>query len=86
MAGKSPAKPTAEVARHKLPTRGPDGMPGGRAALPAGSLPKPFFGPQGDEQRDPPPGSPAPVNPAPIVEDEMPPGPAPIRPPRRTKP
>jgi hypothetical protein len=37
--------------------------PGGSAALPEGTLPKPFFGPQGDENRDPPPNAPAPVNP-----------------------
>jgi type I restriction enzyme S subunit len=43
--------------------------PGGAAALPEGSLPKPFLGPQGDENRDPPPGSPAPVPPAATVKD-----------------
>ena len=43
--------------------------PGGRAALPEGSLPKPFLGPQGDENRDPPPNAPAPVNPTQTVED-----------------
>ncbi len=31
--------------------------PGGAAALPEGTLPKPFLGPQGDENRDPPAGS-----------------------------
>ena len=57
-------------------------MPGGRAALPEGNLSKPFFGAQGDEQRDPPPGSPAPVTPAPVVEGELPP----VRPNRAPKP
>ncbi|HEY1412315.1 MAG TPA: hypothetical protein VGF36_09245 [Rhodopila sp.] len=46
--------------------------PGGAAALPAGSLPKPFLGPQGDENRDPPADSPAPVTPAPTVRDVNP--------------
>jgi hypothetical protein len=32
-------------------------MPGDRASLPPGRLPRPFFGPQGDENRDPPPGA-----------------------------
>jgi hypothetical protein len=41
--------------------------PGANAALPPGTLPKPFLGPQGDENRDPPPNAPAPVNPAPTV-------------------
>jgi hypothetical protein len=43
--------------------------PGGAAALPAGSLPKPFLGPQGDENRDPPVNAPAPVPPAKTVKD-----------------
>ncbi len=43
--------------------------PGGAAALPPGSLPGPFLGPQGDENRDPPAGAPAPVPPAPTVKD-----------------
>jgi hypothetical protein len=55
----------------------PDGMPGGRAALPPGSLPQPYFGPQGDEQRQPPPNAPSPVEPAPVIEDELPPAPLP---------
>jgi hypothetical protein len=42
--------------------------PGGGAALPESSLPKPFFGPQGDENRDPPANAPAPVTPAPTVD------------------
>lgn len=32
-----------------------DGLPGGRAALPRGTLPGPPPDPQGDENRDPPP-------------------------------
>lgn len=41
--------------------------PGDNAALPEGTLPKPFLGPQGDENRDPPPNAPAPVNPTQTV-------------------
>jgi hypothetical protein len=44
-------------------------VPGGRAALPPGSLPKPYLGPQGDENRQPPPGAPAPVTKAPTVDE-----------------
>jgi hypothetical protein len=33
-------------------------LPGRRAALPAGSLRPPYFAPQGDENRDPPPNAP----------------------------
>jgi hypothetical protein len=33
-------------------------LPGRRRALPPGSLKKPFFGPHGDEHRDPPPNAP----------------------------
>lgn len=51
-----------------LPQR--PGMPGGAAALPEGSLSKPFLGPQGDENRDPPPNAPAPVSPTATVENE----------------
>jgi hypothetical protein len=47
----------------------PDGMPGERAALPEGSLPDPFLGPQGDENRDPPANAPAPTFPAETVDD-----------------
>lgn len=46
----------------------PDGMPGERAGLPEGSLPTPCLGPQGDENRAPPRGSPSPVTPAETVE------------------
>ena len=51
----------------KLPPE-PD-PPGGAAALPEGSLSKPFLGPQGDENRDPPPNAPAPVQPTQTVKD-----------------
>jgi hypothetical protein len=46
------------------PLHEPDGLPGGRAALPADSLSKPFFGPQGDENRTPQQKAPAPIKPA----------------------
>jgi hypothetical protein len=38
--------------------------PGGAAALPPGSLPRPYFGPQSDENRDPPLDAPGPVDPS----------------------
>lgn len=41
---------------------------GSRAALPEGSLSGPYLGTQGDENRQPPPNAPAPVNPQPTVE------------------
>jgi hypothetical protein len=44
-------------------------VPGGAAALPANSLPKPFLGPQGDENRNPPPDAPAPTLPTETVKD-----------------
>jgi hypothetical protein len=47
----------------------PDGMPGMRAGLPAGSLPGPYLGPQGDEDRTPPGNAPSPVTPAVTVAD-----------------
>ncbi|HEY0185679.1 MAG TPA: hypothetical protein VGC09_22990 [Rhodopila sp.] len=43
--------------------------PGGAAPLPEGTLPKPFLGPQGDENRDPPANAPAPTTPAPTVDE-----------------
>jgi hypothetical protein len=43
-------------------------LPGGAAALPVDSLPKPFLGPQGDENRDPPANAPAPVPPIETVK------------------
>jgi hypothetical protein len=47
--------------------------PGNDAALPEGALPKPFLGPQGDENRNPPPNAPSPVTPAATVPDSDPP-------------
>ena len=44
-------------------------VPGGAAALPKGSLPKLFLGPQGDENRNPPANAPSPVRPALTVKD-----------------
>jgi hypothetical protein len=49
------------------PTPMPDGRPGERAALPPGSLPGPYLGPQGDENRDPPADAPSPTGPADTV-------------------
>ncbi len=46
-------------------------MPGGRAALPEGTLSTTYLGRQGDEQRDPRLGGPAPIPPAPVVEREI---------------
>jgi hypothetical protein len=55
------------TANNKLP---PMPIPsGGAAALPEGSLSKPFLGPQGDENRDPPPNAPAPVQTDQTVKD-----------------
>ncbi len=51
-------------------TPAPPIPPGDNAALPEGSLPKPFLGPQSDENRDPPADSPAPVNPTVTVPQE----------------
>jgi hypothetical protein len=45
----------------------PNGRPGGRAALRPGSLPAPYLGPQGDENRDPPANAPSPTGPADTV-------------------
>lgn len=53
----------------ELPASPPDGMPGSRAALPPGSLPKPYLGPQGDENRNPPANAPAAPNPNETVEN-----------------
>jgi len=61
MSTKQPEPP----ANTKLPPQ--PNSPGGAAALPEDSLPKPFLGPQGDENRDPPANAPAPVPPAPTV-------------------
>lgn len=43
--------------------RVPDGMPGERAALPEGTLPNPYLGAQGDENREPPRNAPSQVEP-----------------------
>ena len=53
-------------------TPAPPIPPGQNAALPAGSLRKPFLGPQGDENRAPPSNAPAPVNPTTTVPDQKP--------------
>jgi hypothetical protein len=45
------------------PGQDSSGMPGDRAALPAGALSKPYFGPQGDENRPPPDNAPVPPQP-----------------------
>ncbi len=59
------------------PLRDDNFMPGGRAALPAGTLSKTYLAPQGDEHRDPPANAPSPVNPVvtvpPAVEGTVPP-------------
>lgn len=47
----------------------PGGQLGDRAALPPGSLPNPYLGTQGDENRQPPPNAPSPVNRQPTVGD-----------------
>jgi hypothetical protein len=47
-------------------------IPGGAAALPPGTLSKPFFGPQGDENRTPPKGAPVGVPPEPVVDNQLP--------------
>ncbi len=70
---KTPTKP--DIAGRMPAARPARTMPGGSAALPEGSLPKPFLGPQGDEQRDPPANAPSPVPPSPVVERQVPPPP-----------
>jgi len=54
------------------PLRQDNEMPGGRAALPQGSLSKPFFGAQGDEHREPAAKTPSPVTPGPTVDTQLP--------------
>jgi hypothetical protein len=44
-----------------------DAMPGSRAGMPEGSLSKPYFGVQGDENREPPANAPSPVMPGATV-------------------
>jgi len=62
------AAEASDVSAERLRYKGPDGMPGQRADLPEGSLPGPFLGPQGDENRTPPANAPSPVKPAPTVK------------------
>jgi predicted nucleotidyltransferase len=62
MSTKEPEQPNAKSPTPPIP-------PGGAAALPEGSLPKPFLGPQGDENRAPPANAPAPVAPTETVTD-----------------
>jgi hypothetical protein len=45
-------------------------VPGGSAALPAGTLRGPFLGPQGDENREPPLNAPVAPQPAKTVDTE----------------
>jgi len=64
MAKKAPSEQVAgnaPPAEHRLPGR--------RAGLPPGSLRPPYFGPQGDENRDPPPDAPS-APPLASTEDE----------------
>jgi hypothetical protein len=49
-------------------TLGQPGVPGERDGLPEGSLPGPFLGPHGDENRPPPGNAPVPTGPAETVE------------------
>jgi hypothetical protein len=54
------AKPTRARKQRDLPALTPQpGLPGQRASLPKGALSKPYFGPQGDENRDPPDNAPS---------------------------
>jgi NADPH-dependent 2,4-dienoyl-CoA reductase/sulfur reductase-like enzyme/nitrite reductase/ring-hydroxylating ferredoxin subunit len=77
-----PASDSAREVASRMPPGPPGGIPGGRAALPAGALPTTYLGPQGDEQRTPPAGSPAPIPPAPVVAREVLQAPGPdLRPP-----
>ena len=59
--------PDVSTSPEMAPT--PNRRPGSRAALPAGSLPGPYLGPQGDENRDPPAGAPSPTRATETVED-----------------
>ena len=52
-----------EIMDRMPPMREPERLPGDRAALPENTLSKPFFGPQGDENRNPPANAPVPPNP-----------------------
>jgi hypothetical protein len=51
------------------PPRPASDVPGGRA-MPAGSLSKPHFGPQGDESRDPRDSTHVPTSPTPTAETD----------------
>nr|WP_294510042.1 hypothetical protein [uncultured Rhodopila sp.] len=62
-----PEAPEESLVDEQRPVRMPDGRPGERAGLPPGSLPDPYLGPQGDENRDPPPDAPCPTGPADTV-------------------
>jgi hypothetical protein len=63
---------TEHSARQQASFAPPDGMPGMRADLPPGSLPGPYLGPQGDEDRTPPANAPSPVQPAVTVAEPDP--------------
>ncbi len=64
--GMKPEDTKPPPASTPLPTAG--GRLGGRAALPPGSLSKPYLETQGDENRDPPPNAPSPVEGTATVE------------------
>jgi predicted nucleotidyltransferase len=68
-AARSPCMSIKTPVPTDTPLQPPPTPPGGAAALPEGSLSKPFLGPQGDENRDPPANAPAPVSPTKTVED-----------------
>jgi NADPH-dependent 2,4-dienoyl-CoA reductase/sulfur reductase-like enzyme/nitrite reductase/ring-hydroxylating ferredoxin subunit len=71
MADKRAADALTEIAGTMPAAPESNAMPGGRAALPAGSLPTTYLGAQGDEQRDPPAGAPSAIPPSPLVEREV---------------
>jgi hypothetical protein len=75
VAANEPATEIAQDVAKRMPPSVDAGMPGGRAALPEGTLPTTYLGPQGDEQRDPPAGAPSAVPPSPVVTSELPAGP-----------
>jgi hypothetical protein len=63
--------PDATLGQTAPPDTIPDGVPGSRAALPEGSLPAPFLGPQGDENRGPPANAPVATGPGETVESAL---------------
>jgi hypothetical protein len=63
----APPETLGDAPGDNVPRPMPDGRPGERAALPPGSLPGPYLGPQGDENRDPPANAPSPTGPADTV-------------------